>query len=234
MTVDNFSNFKVQFQKLFAKSTYFHPAQFQLSIVMQTRSKVKTSGIVPAIAGGSNKSNKKKNKTGAAKKFAEKGAKMTGNIDEEDTSLDSSNYDVLFSAAGATEKQIAAYGNYSQTFVVPANSAFVYKARVKKLDIGFSVREIRENDGIPVVIEPLLLHSSEAQIQSKIPPSERQRIINQHFDNSHSSHFNEEYNVERVSLTTEGTYKTFFYISSLRSYRALRRSFVRFESLFCL
>ena len=130
--------------------------------------------------------NKASNDANKAARKARRLANKAVNFDEEDTSLDSSDYDLLLSAAGATEKQIAAYGNHSQTFVVPAGSAFVYKARVKKLDIGFSVREIKDNDGIPVIIEPLLVHSSEAQIQGKIPPSERQRNINLFFDNSHS------------------------------------------------
>lgn len=130
--------------------------------------------------------NKASSDANKAARKARRLANKAVNFDEEDTSLDSSDYDLLLSAAGATEKHIAAYGNHSQTFVVPAGSAFVYKARVKKLDIGFSVREIKDNDGIPVIIEPLVVHSSEAQMQGKIPPSERQRNINLFFDNSHS------------------------------------------------
>ncbi len=128
---------------------------------------------------GSNDANKAVNK---ARRLANKAI----NFDEEDASLDSSDYDLLLSAAGAIEKHITAYGNHSQTFVVPAGSAFVFKARVKKLDFGFSVREIKDSEGIPVIIEPLQTHSSEAQIQGKIPPSERVRNINLFFDNSHS------------------------------------------------
>ncbi len=109
------------------------------------------------------------------------------NFDDEDFSaLNSADYDLLLSAAGAVERHINAFGNYSQTFVVPAGSAFVFKARVKKNDIGFSVREIKENEGIPQIIEPLTVHSHEAQIQGKIPSSERNRNINLFFDNSHS------------------------------------------------
>lgn len=109
------------------------------------------------------------------------------NFDDEDfTALNNADYDLLLSAAGAVEKHIHAFGNYSQTFVVPAGSVFVYKARVKKHDIGFSVREIKENDGTPQIIEPLTVHSAEAQIQGRIPSSDRTRNINLFFDNSHS------------------------------------------------
>eukprot|EP01034_Spumella_vulgaris_P030308 gene30308-37501_t len=108
------------------------------------------------------------------------------NFDDEDTSLDSSDYDLLLSADGAVERHISAFGNHSQTFVVPAGSAFVFKARVKKLDIGFSVREIKDSAGIPVIIEPLSLRSSEANIQGQIPASDRARNINLFFDNSHA------------------------------------------------
>jgi hypothetical protein len=107
-------------------------------------------------------------------------------LDEEEASLDSSDYDLLLSATGAKEQTITAYGNYSDTFFVPAGSTMVWKVRVKSIDIGFSVREVREEDPSPVVIEPLQRYTSEALIQSSLPPALHPRTINLYFDNSHS------------------------------------------------
>ena len=84
--------------------------------------------------------------------------------ENEDDALASSDYDLLLSAAGAVEKYVNINSSYTQTFVVPAGSAFVWKARVRKNDIAFAVREIRDND-TPIDLEPLIKYRSEAPIQ---------------------------------------------------------------------
>jgi hypothetical protein len=85
-------------------------------------------------------------------------------FEEEDDSLVSSDYELLLSAAGATEKTININSSYTQSFVVPAGSAFAWKARVKKYDIGFAVKEIREND-VAVDIEMMAKYRSDSPIQ---------------------------------------------------------------------
>jgi len=96
-------------------------------------------------------------------------------------------YDLLLSAAGAVEKHIPVYSSHSPSFSLPAGSAFVYKARVKKHDIGFSVREIIDNNSPPALIENGARYTSENLIQGYIAPIDRDRTINLHFDNSYST-----------------------------------------------
>lgn len=95
-------------------------------------------------------------------------------------------YDLLLSNAGAVEKNIAAYGNHSPMFSVPAGSVFVYKVRVKKMDINLSVREIRDGDSAPLILESPVRYNSESQIQGIVPSADYPRTINLYFDNSHS------------------------------------------------
>jgi hypothetical protein len=96
-------------------------------------------------------------------------------------------FDLLLSNAGAVEKNIAAYGNYSPMFSVPAGATFVYRAKVKKMDIALAVREVRDgNDSATTVLEPSQRYNSEAQIQGRIAPANYPRTINLFFDNSHS------------------------------------------------
>jgi hypothetical protein len=95
-------------------------------------------------------------------------------------------YDLLLSAAGAVENHIKPYGNLSPLFNLPPNHAFVYKVRVKKLDISFTVREIRDGDSPPLVLEGPQRYNSDSSIQGRIAPSDRSRTINLFFDNSHA------------------------------------------------
>ncbi len=96
-------------------------------------------------------------------------------------------YDVLLSAAGAVEKHIPVYSSHSPMFTLPAGSAFVYKARVKKHDIGFSVREMLDNSTPPALIENAARYTPDNFIQGYIAPIDRERTINLHFDNSYST-----------------------------------------------
>ena len=113
-------------------------------------------------------------------------AKKALDFEDEDGELSSADYDLLLSAAGATEKTIAIYKSHTQTFTIPAGSAFVWKARVKKFDIGFAVREqIKENDP-PVDIQEYSKHRSESQIEGQLAPTTRARTIILVFDNSYS------------------------------------------------
>lgn len=54
-------------------------------------------------------------------------------------------YELLLSAADAIEKQVPARGSQTQSYLVPAGSAIVWKARVMKGEIGFCVREVNES-----------------------------------------------------------------------------------------
>jgi len=96
-------------------------------------------------------------------------------------------YDLLLSAAGAVEKHIPVYSSHSPMFTLPAGSAFVYKARVKKHDINFSVREILDNNTPPMFLESPVRYTAENVIQGFISPLDRDRTINLHFDNAYST-----------------------------------------------
>ena len=113
-------------------------------------------------------------------------AKKALDFDDEDGELSNADYDLLLSAAGATEKTIPIYKSHTQTFTIPAGSAFVWKARVKKFDIGFAVREQIKEDQPMVDIEVLSKHRSESQIQGQLPAVAYARNITLVFDNSYS------------------------------------------------
>lgn len=106
-------------------------------------------------------------------------------FEDDDESLINSDYDLLLSVPGATEKNVAMYGTFSQTFAIPAGSAFVWKARLRKHDIGFAVREVRSQDLI-VDIEPMQRFRAEAPIQGQLSACPQPRNIMLVFDNSHS------------------------------------------------
>jgi hypothetical protein len=114
---------------------------------------------------------------------------------DEDDEVNCYDYDLLLSAAGAVEKQIPVLGSHSQTFNLPAHCALVWKARVKKLDISFSVREARDysngnnnNQEISyITIEPVQRYTADMPIQGRVFPCDRARTINLHFDNTHSA-----------------------------------------------
>lgn len=99
---------------------------------------------------------------------------------------DSEDFDLLLSAVGAVRKSIPMHGNYTQVYSVPAGSNMVWKARVKRQDIGFIVKEINLTDSIE--IEPLQRYKADAQIQGQLDRSNKSRSIQLIFDNSHSLH----------------------------------------------
>lgn len=106
-------------------------------------------------------------------------------FDEEEDSGDTADFDLLLSAAGAVKRAIPIHGHYSQIFAVPAGQKLVWKALVKRQDIGFMVKEIRGNEGV-VEIEPLQRYKAGSQIQGQIEISSVSRNITLTFDNSHS------------------------------------------------
>jgi hypothetical protein len=107
-------------------------------------------------------------------------------FDDEEDNTNTFEYDLLLSAAGAVERNIAFHGNHSQTYNIPSGSGMVWKARVKKSDIEFSVREMNNIDSIPIVIEPAQKYGNDSLIQGILPACERSRNINIFFDNSHA------------------------------------------------
>lgn len=117
-------------------------------------------------------------------------------FEDEDDELNSSDYDLLLAAAGATEKTIQIYQSHTQTFNVPAGSALVWKARVRRHEIGFAVREQRDKHekkdkdsegGHSGDIQPMTLYRSDTQIQGKLPPSKHARSIVLVFTNKPSA-----------------------------------------------
>jgi hypothetical protein len=134
-------------------------------------------------------------KTGAGKTWidanrtlhkARRLAKKALVFEDEDGELSSLDYDLLLSAEGAIEKTIAIYKSHSHSFNVPAGSAFVWRARVKKFDVGFAVREQSNSHDAPIDIRPVTNYRSESQIQGKVAAQDHNRVITLVFDNSYS------------------------------------------------
>ena len=163
--------------------------RYQLSRLYQS---LRINGLfLHAQAAETAASNAKKN-LGAAQRLAardiNKAMRLVNkalDFEEVDESLDSSDYELLLSAAGATEKTLNIRGTYTQTFAIPSGSAFVWKARVKKNDIGFAVKEVKDQQP-PVDIEPLNRYTSNTLIQGQIAASSQARNISLIFDNTHS------------------------------------------------
>jgi hypothetical protein len=88
-------------------------------------------------------------------------------FEEEEESLTSSDYEVLLSAAGAVEKTINVSSTLTQTFSIPPGSKFCWKVRVKKHDIGFAVREVKEGEP-SLDIEPFTRYRFDTSIQGRI------------------------------------------------------------------
>jgi hypothetical protein len=64
----------------------------------------------------------------------------------------------------------------------------IWKARAKKFDMGFSVKETVEESGQPpAVLEAPLKCSMEMPIQGRIAPEPYHRTVTLHFDNFHSA-----------------------------------------------
>lgn len=124
-----------------------------------------------------------------ARRLAKKKIVDVLEIDEDgDDMLASSDYELLLSAAGALERNIGISTFFSQSFTVPAGSAFVWKARVKRHDIGFIVRELRDSasPSEAIDIESLTRYRSDAPIQGHLPAVTYSRTITLVFDNVHS------------------------------------------------
>lgn len=110
--------------------------------------------------------------------------------DDDDGGGVSREYDLLLSSIGAVEKKIAGYMNHTVEIALPSGNGMVWKARVKKHDINFTVKELRNSDGassIPLVIEPSRRCGPNDLIQGMLEPISRPRTITLIFDNSHSA-----------------------------------------------
>jgi hypothetical protein len=108
-------------------------------------------------------------------------------FDDEDDELNSSDYYLLLSAAGATEKIIQIYSHHRQVVHVPSGSAICWKARVKKNEIGFAVREQLKEGDTPTDIEPMSKYRSETLIQGQLSPVKYSRNIILVFENKPTS-----------------------------------------------
>lgn len=134
-------------------------------------------------AKGKSDANKAVNK---ARRMANRALEM----DDEEDLMASHDYDVLLSCAGAVEKKIAGYSSHTVAVTLPAGSRLIWKARVKKFDIGFTVREMRETgsgSSVPIVIEPPQRYNADAWMKGEVPEANRQRTINIVFDNTHTA-----------------------------------------------
>ena len=114
-------------------------------------------------------------------------AKRALDFDEDDAELDSADYDLLLSAAGATEIQVANRKNNITTYEVPAGQKFVCKARVKSADIGFAVKARDLTDAKKfIAIQPLTMYTSKDLIQFQLPAVDQKRTVKLFFDNTNS------------------------------------------------
>lgn len=109
-------------------------------------------------------------------------ANKTLDLDEDQD--EDHDFDLLLTSEGSASTTLAIYATHSQVFAVPAGSAFAYKARVKKWDIGFGVTEKRDKE--VVELEPLLRFESNQLIKGVIPAAAHGRSITLFFDNSFS------------------------------------------------
>lgn len=152
-----------------------------------------------------------------AHKFAErsgtavnKAKRMTAralDFEDDDDSIDTLDFEILLSAAGATQKTLIPLSSHSQIYRVPAGSSMVWKARVKKFDIGFSVKENVDNENSKEM-ESLQKFKSDTQIQGQLGPEDRNRSILLTFDNSYTIHQRKEIAFwisigEKVSLSDD-------------------------------
>lgn len=124
-----------------------------------------------------------KMETNKAMNKARRMANRAFEFDEEDL-INSYDYDVLLASAGAVEKVV--YNNLPVILNVPAGNSLVYKARVKKYDINFSIKETRENETIVNVLETPQKYTPDLQIKGMISSVDYSRTITLFFDNSHS------------------------------------------------
>jgi hypothetical protein len=131
----------------------------------------------------------RRNLTDANKNFSKVNrlAKKIIEFDDEDDSLTSNDYHLLMSVPGAVEKTIGIIGVSTQTFVIPAGSVFVFKARVRFYDIAFALRERKEDGRIEDII-PLARYKAEERtpMQGQLPAADHERTILLVFDNSYS------------------------------------------------
>jgi hypothetical protein len=104
--------------------------------------------------------------------------------EEEDQNNDYSDFDLLLTADGTATALIAIYSSFQQAYNIPAGSALVYKARVRKWDVGFGVRERRGSSDID--LEPVLRYESDQLIRGIIPAVPHDRKIILFFDNTYS------------------------------------------------
>jgi hypothetical protein len=62
----------------------------------------------------------------------------------------------------------------------------VWKARVKKFDVGFAVREQLLGNDAPIDIQAVTNYRSESLIQGQLAPQQHNRVVILVFDNSYS------------------------------------------------
>lgn len=133
------------------------------------------------------KSLAKKGKTDALKAAnkARRLANKAFDFDEEEGSTDTTDFDLLLSTFGAMEKVIPMRDHFSKAYNVPPGCKFAWKARVKRGDISFVVKEQKDNDGM-VEIEPFQKYKADSQIQGIINESKKPRKLTITFDNTNS------------------------------------------------
>jgi len=157
--------------------TYYSSIGFKDQVDALEKAAAKARADFSKVAGkGAADANKKLNK---ARRLANRALDFD---DDEDNSVD---YDLLLEAVGTTEKVISIRAKHSQNYHVPAGSLFVWKARVKKNDIGFSIFEV--NDGENIEIQENRKYSSDVTIQGQLPATSNDRVISLVFDNSYSN-----------------------------------------------
>ncbi len=99
--------------------------------------------------------------------------------------LASVEYDTLLTEVGANELTIAVHAIHVQNFNVPAGSAVVWNARLKKSEITFYIRDITSKNNVIELVPPAT-YKPDWAIKGKIPASDKQRTLAFYFDNSKS------------------------------------------------
>ena len=111
------------------------------------------------------------------------------NAEGDDVVMHTYDYELLLSTPGAMEKKIAPLGHHSPSFSLPPNQSLVYKIRVKKWDIGFSIRDITNPNHVHHHTETASNNrfGADVMISGRIEAiGGHPRMINFHFDNSYS------------------------------------------------
>ena len=105
-----------------------------------------------------------------------------------------SDYDLLLAASGVVEKVIVPRSSHVQSYNIPQGQKMVWKARVKKGDIGFGIKLLVEStnvmsSGTEKDIQAIEKYGPERQIIGELKAVNYDRRINMIFDNS-NGHIN--------------------------------------------